>query len=211
MRGKGAWVIQFPGDLASGIRCSVVSPRRLDRRVRRHSLPPMGPNRRARLLCALDDKPCTVFKCSPTEDPQVCLSGNHRPQRRPTGKNPLWRPKNAVKLIFRLLVERRRPQVAFPHGTAQEREQAAARAAEAAKPRPSARRQRIPSIGWEPKFRLVHFSLWKIRLVMWRKAHGPASHPVASFHLCDRPVSRFLRFNCGCAQLAWLALDEGAK
>ena len=77
----------------------------------------MGPNRRARLLCALDDKPCTVFKCSPTEDPQVCLSGNHRPQRRPTGKNPLWRPKNAVKLIFRLLVERRRPQVAFPHGT----------------------------------------------------------------------------------------------
>ena len=78
-------------------------------------------------------------------------------------------------------------------------------------PRLSARRQRIPSIGWEPKFRLVHFSLWKIRLVMWRKAHGPGSHPVASFHLCDRPVSRFLRFNCGCAQLAWLALDEGAK
>ena len=41
---------------------------------------------------------------------------------------------------------------------------------------------------------------------MWREAHEPGSHPVASFHVCDRPVSSILRFNCRCAQLAWLAL-----
>jgi hypothetical protein len=37
---------------------------------------------------APDDKPCTAFECSPTEEPQVCLSGNHRPQRWPTGEEP---------------------------------------------------------------------------------------------------------------------------
>jgi hypothetical protein len=49
-------------------------------------------------LRALDDEPCTAFECSPTEEPQVCLSGNHRPQRWPTGKNPPWSTKGEALL-----------------------------------------------------------------------------------------------------------------
>jgi hypothetical protein len=37
---------------------------------------------------------------------------------------------------------------------------------------------------------------------------GPRSNAGASFRFCECPVSSFLRFNCGCAQLAWLALHD---
>jgi hypothetical protein len=68
-------------------------------------------------LSALDDEPCTAFECSPTEEPEVCLSGNHRPQRWPTGKNPPWSTKGEA-LLGRLssAVAQGRPFYLIPIG-----------------------------------------------------------------------------------------------
>ena len=57
----------------------------------------------------------------------------------------------------------------------------------------------------EPKYRLVLIYVRKMRLVMWRKAHGPGPNSAATFHVCDRLAGCFVRFDGGRAQLVRVA------